>query len=180
MLPTVPKTAECLCSFPYLLEDGKAVVERVELSSLSSGFLLAKNLLLLSKRKSLKPAQGVKAPLRAASKDGSFSIPAVSATVPRQISPGVLRHEHPVFPTWVRRVFLLAEPVSFLQSQFPLSPPSHCLVAPAAFCDPTSRLKAASQWLHGWSKTPSLMEVCGILLCFHKSSTEEEDQDVMS
>lgn len=77
VLPTVPKTAESLCSFPYLLEDGKAVVERVELSSFSSGFLLAKNLLFLSEKKNLEPAQGVKAPLRAASKDGSFSIPAV-------------------------------------------------------------------------------------------------------
>lgn len=63
-------------------------------------------------------------------------------------------------------MFLLAEAVSCFHSQLPT------ITLP--FQDPTSWLKAASQWLHSWDKTLSLLEVCGILLC---SSTE--DQDVM-
>lgn len=122
----------------------------------------------------------MKAPLRAALKDGSFSIPAMfSHQCQGQFLPLCWGMSIPVFPTGERRVFLQAEPVSCFQSQLPPSPPSHCLVAPAAFHDPTSALNAASQWLHGWGKTPSLMEVCGILLCFDKSSSSEEEQNVM-
>lgn len=94
---------------------------RVELSSFSSGFLLAKNLLFFIKKKNLESAQGVKAPLRSASKDGSFSIPAVfSHQCQGQFLPWCSGMSIPVlFPTWERRLFLLAEPVSCFQSQLP-------------------------------------------------------------